>query len=75
MKALSYTAISRLTGIPYSTVRARCLKFEKNHSDAEYVDSSADAEKDKKSAYDLQQVHVDYLTKMSTLKSWVSRSI
>ena len=72
---MGYTSISRLTGIPYSTVRAHCLRFEQGRPYSEYNDSSASAEKDGEGAYDLQQVHVDYLCAESTLKSWVSRSI
>ena len=75
MRALSYAAISRLTGIPCSTVRAHCLRFEQALSDVEHGDSSAGVERDKKGAYDLQQLHVDFLTAESTLKSWVARSI
>ena len=74
-RMLSYAAISRLTGIPGSTVRVLCLRFEQNRSDAEHGDSGAGAEKGGKAAYDLQQAHVDYLCAESTLKSWVSRSI
>ena len=72
---MGYTSISRLTGIPYSTVRARCLRFEQGRSNSEYNNSSVGAEKDGEGAYDLQQVHVDFLCAESTLKSWVSRSI
>ena len=74
-RMLSYAAISRLTGIPGSTVRYLCLRFEQNRSDAEHKNSGAGAEKGEKAAYELQQAHVDYLCAESTLKSWVSRSI
>ena len=74
-RVLSYAAISRLTGIPCSTVRALCLRFEQARSDANHADSSAGAKRDEKDAYELQQVHVDFITAESTLKSWVSRSI
>ena len=74
-KLMGYTSISRLTGIPCSTVRARCLRFEKSRTSAESMKSSDDSEKGEKGAYDLQQVHVDFLTAESTLKSWVARSI
>ena len=74
-RVLSYAAISRLTGIPCSTVRALCLRFERARSDAESADSSAVAQRDEKGAYELQQVHIDFITSESTLKSWVSRSI
>ena len=74
-RVLSYAAISRLTGIPCSTVRARCLRFEKSRTNANSMKNSDDSEKDEKGAYDLQQVHIDFLTAESTLKSWVSRSI
>ena len=72
---MGYTSISRLTGIPCSTVRSRCLRFEKSRTNANSMKNSDDSEKDEKGAYDLQQVHVDFLTAESTLKSWVSRSI
>ena len=72
---MGYTSISRLTGIPYSTVRVHCLRFEQGRSDSEYNDSNNDSDKGDESEYDLQQAHVDYLCAESTLKSWVSRSI
>ena len=72
---MGYASISRLTGIPCSTIRARCLRFEKSRSCSGHSDSIASSEKDANCSFELQQVHIDYLTSESTLKSWVSRSI
>ena len=72
---MGYASISRLTGIPCSTIRTRCLRFEQNRSYSAHSDNNASSEKDVNCSFELQQVHIDYLTSESTLKSWVSRSI
>ena len=66
---MGYASISRLTGIPSSTIRARCLRLEKNRSYSAHIDSKASSDKYANCSFELQQVHIDYLTSESTLKS------
>ena len=74
-KLMGYTSISRLIGIPYSTVRAQFLNFEKSRTNAKSMRDSDGIENDHKGVFNLLQVHIDFLCAESTLKSWVSPSI
>ena len=71
----SYSAIARMLKVDVNTIRNYCLKAVQSCARDSSLKDSGNKQDDAENEFFLQQNHINFLTKESTLKLWVTRSI